>query len=46
MKKLIGLISLCIGAGMLFVLFLNNRFIVLVLIVLFMLIGYGFFCND
>ena len=46
MKKLIGLVALCIGIGMLFVLFLNNRFIVLVLIVLFFLVGYNFFCSD
>lgn len=46
MKKLIGLVALCIGIGMLFVLFLNNRFIVLVLIVLFFLVGYNFFWSD
>ena len=41
MKKLIG-----IAAGMLFMLFLANRFIGLVLIVLLLLIGYNFFCCD
>ena len=46
MKKLIGLVALCIAAGMLLVLFMNNRFIVLILIVLFLLIGYNFFCWD
>ncbi|MBD5449934.1 MAG: hypothetical protein HDR28_07220 [Lachnospiraceae bacterium] len=46
MKKLIGLIAFCIAAGMLFMLFLVNRFVGLVLIVLLLLIGYNFFCCD
>ena len=46
MKKLIGFVADCIAAGMLFMLFLANRFIGLVLIVLLLLIGYNFFCCD
>ena len=46
MKKLIGFVAVCIAAGMLFMLFLANRFIGLVLIVLLLLIGYNFFCCD
>ena len=46
MKKLIGLVAFCIASGMLFMLFLVNRFVGLVLIVLLLLIGYNFFCCD
>ncbi len=46
MKKLIGLVALCVAAGMLVMLFMTNRFVGLVLIVLLMLIGYNFFCCD
>ena len=45
MKKLIGFVAVCIAAGMLFMLFLANRFIGLVVIVV-LLIGYNFFCCD
>ncbi|MBD5520389.1 MAG: hypothetical protein HDR03_04075 [Lachnospiraceae bacterium] len=44
MKKLIGLVSLCIAIGMLLMLFMTNRFVGLVLIVLLLLIGYNYFC--
>lgn len=46
MKKLIGLVAFCIAIGMLFMLFLVNRFVGLVLIALLILIGYNFFCCD
>jgi len=46
MKKLIGFVSVCIAAGMLFMLFLTNRFIGLILIILLLLIGYNFFYCD
>lgn len=46
MKKMIGLIALCVAAGMLFMLFMSNRFIGLVFIVLLFLIGYNFFYCD
>ncbi|MCM1039237.1 MAG: hypothetical protein NC314_10535 [Roseburia sp.] len=46
MKKMIGLVALCVGAGMLFMLFMTNRFIGLILIILLLLIGYNFFCCD
>ncbi len=46
MKKLIGLVAFCIAAGMVFMLFLANRFVGLVLIALLLLIGYNFFCCD
>lgn len=46
MKKMIGFIALCVAGGMLVMLFLTNRFVGLVLIVLLMLIGYNFFCCD
>ncbi|MCM1086847.1 MAG: hypothetical protein NC318_09670 [Blautia sp.] len=44
MKKLIGLVALCVAIGMLCMLFMTNRFVALVLIVLLLLIGYNFFC--
>lgn len=43
MKKLIGFVALCVAAGMLFMLFMTNRFLGLVLIALLLLIGYQFF---
>ncbi len=46
MKKLIGFVALCFAAGMFFMLFMSNRFIGLVLIVLLLLIGYQFFCCE
>lgn len=46
MKKMIGFVALCVAVGMLVMLFLTNRFVGLVLIVLLMLIGYSFFCCD
>lgn len=46
MKKLIGLVAFCVASGMLVMLFMTNRFVGLVLIVLLMLIGYNFFCCD
>lgn len=46
MKKMIGFMALCIAAGMLIMLFLVNRFLGLVLIVLLLLVGYSFFCCD
>ena len=46
MKKMIGFMALCIAAGMLIMLFLVNRFLGLVLIVLLVLVGYSFFCCD
>ncbi|MCM1386424.1 MAG: hypothetical protein NC231_03790 [Bacillus sp. (in: Bacteria)] len=46
MKKLIGLVAFCVAAGMLVMLFMTNRFVGFILIVLLMLIGYNFFCCD
>lgn len=46
MKKMIGFVALCVACGMIVMLFLANRFVGLVLIVLLMLIGYAFFCCD
>ncbi|MCH5257847.1 MAG: hypothetical protein J1D87_11180 [Lachnospiraceae bacterium] len=46
MKKLIGLVALSIAIGMLVMLFMTNRFVGLVLIVLLLLIGYNYFCCD
>ncbi|MDD6811386.1 MAG: hypothetical protein PUD93_05940 [Lachnospiraceae bacterium] len=46
MRKLIGFVALCIAVGMLFMLFMSNRFIGLVLIMLLLLIGYNFFYCD
>lgn len=46
MKKMIGFAALCAAAGMLFMLFLTNRFVGLILIVLLALIGYSFFYCD
>lgn len=46
MKKLIGFVAMCVAVGMLFMLFLANRFIGLVLIVLLLLIGYNYFCCN
>lgn len=46
MKKMIGFVALCVAAGMLIMLFLVNRFVGLILIVLLVLIGYSFFCCD
>ena len=46
MKKMIGFAALCVAAGMLIMLFLVNRFLGLILIVLLMLVGYSFFCCD
>lgn len=46
MKKMIGFVAFCVAAGMLFMLFLTNRFIGFVLIVLLLLIGYNFFYCD
>ncbi len=44
MKKMIGFVALCVAAGMIIMLFLMNRFLGLLLIILFLLIGYSFFC--
>lgn len=46
MKKMIGFVALCVAAGMIIMLFLMNRFLGIVLIVLLVLVGYGFFCCD
>ena len=46
MKKMIGLVALCVASGMLFMLFMTNRFIGLILIIVLLLIGYNFFCCD
>ena len=46
MKKMIGFAALCVAAGMLIMLFLVNRFLGLILIVLLVLVGYSFFCCD
>ncbi len=46
MKKLIGLAALCVAVGMLFMLFLVNRFVGLVLIILLLLVSYNFFCGS
>ncbi len=46
MKKLIGIVAFCVAFGMLVMLFMTNRFVGLVLIVLLTLIGYNFFCCD
>ncbi len=46
MKKMIGLVALCVASGRLFMLFMTNRFIGLSLIILLLLIGYNFFCCD
>ncbi len=46
MKKMICLVALCVASGMLFMLFMTNRFIGLILIILLLLIGYNFFCCD
>lgn len=46
MKKIIGLAAFCIAAGMLVMLFMANRFVGLVLIVLLLLIGYNYFFCD
>ena len=46
MKKMIGLVALCVAVGMLFMLFMTNRFIGLILIILLSPIGYNFFCCD
>ncbi len=46
MKKLIGLIAICVAVGMLFMLFMTNRFLGLILIALLILIGYNFFYCD
>lgn len=46
MRKLIGFVALCIAVGMLFMLFMSNRFVGLILIVLLLLIGYNFFYCD
>lgn len=46
MKKLIGLVAFCVAAGMLVMLFMTNRFVGLILIILLLLIGYNFFCCD
>lgn len=46
MKKIIGLIALSVAVGMLFMLFLTNRFIGLIFIILLFLIGYNFFFCD
>ncbi len=44
MKKMIGFVAFCVAAGMLIMLFLVNRFLGLLLIILLLLIGYSFFC--
>ena len=44
MKKMIGFVAFCVAAGMIIMLFLMNRFLGLLLIVLLLLIGYSFFC--
>ncbi|MCI8323006.1 MAG: hypothetical protein HFI54_05050 [Lachnospiraceae bacterium] len=44
MKKMIGFVAFCVAAGMIIMLFLMNRFLGLLLIILFLLIGYSFFC--
>ena len=44
MKKMIGFVALGVAAGMIIMLFLVNRFLGLLLIVLLLLIGYSFFC--
>ncbi|MCH5253466.1 MAG: hypothetical protein J1F41_00980 [Lachnospiraceae bacterium] len=46
MKKLIGLVALCIAIGMLVMLFMTNRFVGLILIILLLLVGYNFFCCN
>ena len=46
MKKLIGLVALSVAIGMLVMLFMTNRFVGLIFIVLLLLIGYNFFCCD
>ncbi len=43
MKKMIGFVALCVAAGMLFMLFMSNRFIGLIFIILLLLVGYNFF---
>lgn len=44
MKKMIGFVAFCVAAGMIIMLLLMNRFLGLLLIILFLLIGYSFFC--
>ena len=44
MKKMIGFVAICVAAGTLIMLFLVNRFLGLLLIILLLLIGYSFFC--
>lgn len=46
MKKIIGLVALSVAIGMLLMLFMTNRFVGLVLIILLLLIGYNYFCCD
>ncbi|MCH5251033.1 MAG: hypothetical protein J1E98_13930 [Lachnospiraceae bacterium] len=46
MKKLIGLVAFSVAIGMLVMLFMTNRFVGLVLIILLLLIGYNYFCCD
>ena len=44
MKKMIGFVAFCVAAGMIIMLFLMNRFLGILLIILLLLIGYSFFC--
>lgn len=46
MKKMLGLIAFCIAVGMLLMLLLWNRLLGLIMIGLFLLVGYNFYCDP
>ena len=46
MKKIIGFIAFFIAIGMLIMLITRNRLVGLILIALFLFLGYNCFCSD